>query len=69
VGDRVTIRFQVSDAGDPVAGARVTLSGGRGAAVTGGNGVVQLVDPGPGTIRATATKAGYVRAATRIRCC
>jgi hypothetical protein len=66
---KVTIRFRVSDAGDPVAGARVMLSGGRGTVVTGGNGIAAFADPSPGRIRATATKAGYVGATTTIRCC
>jgi len=66
---RVTIRFRVLDAGDPVGGARVTLSGGRGTVVTGGNGVAAFSDPHPGRIQATATKAGYVGATTTSRCC
>lgn len=66
---KVTIRFRVSDAGDPVAGARVTLSGGRGSAVTGSDGLAAFASPSPGRIRATATKPGYVGATTAIRCC
>ena len=68
-GRVVTIRFRVSDAGDPVAGARVTLSGGRGSAVTGGNGIAAFANPSPGIIRATATKPGYAGATTTVRCC
>jgi hypothetical protein len=65
----VTIRFRVSDAGDPVAGARVTLSGGRGTAVTGANGIAAFTDPNPGRITVTASKPGYVGATTALRCC
>ena len=69
VAGRVTIRFRVSDAGDPVAGAGVSLSGDRGTDVTDGNGIAQFVNPGPGTIRATATKPGYADGTTTSRCC
>jgi hypothetical protein len=65
----VALTFRVSDAGDPVAGARVAVSGGSD--VTAGNGLatVVLAAPRPGTVRATASRAGYVGDAVGVRCC
>jgi hypothetical protein len=65
----VVLTFRVTDAGDPVAGARVTV---RGVSVlTGGDGnaTVVLAAPRPGALRATGSKAGYVGDTTGFRCC
>ena len=61
--------FRVSDAGDPVAGARVVVGGGSD--VTGGNGLATVVlgAQRPGTLRATASRAGYVEDTIGVRCC
>jgi hypothetical protein len=65
----VALIFRVSDAGDPVPGARVTV--GSVSDLTGGNGLatVVLAAPRPGALRATGSKAGYVGDTTRFRCC
>jgi hypothetical protein len=64
----VKVTFTVTDAGDPVSGAKVAL---RGAARhTGSNGKVTFTfakGTAPGTYRATALAADYVSAATSVR--
>jgi hypothetical protein len=62
-GDRRKVRFSVSDAGDPVAGARVTAAGASGRTNAAGRVTIEL--PGRSTT-AKATRAGYVRATTRL---
>jgi hypothetical protein len=57
-------RFRVTDAGDPIAGARVSV-GGRNL-VTDGTGRAS-VDLRPGRYTAAASKSGYVGAAKRVR--
>jgi hypothetical protein len=66
----VTVRFRVTDAGDPVAGARVTLAG-RGSAVTAASGVAAFALPRTtrAAARVTAAKAGYAGATVTLRCC
>lgn len=60
-GDTREVRFTVSDAGDPVKGARVQASGRSG--ITNGRGrVVLLLRGGSKAIKAVATRAGYVQA-------
>ena len=63
------LTFRVSDAGDPVGGARVEV--GTVSGLTGGNGLstVVLTAPRPGTLRATASRAGYVGDSIGVRCC
>jgi hypothetical protein len=57
------VRFVVTDAGDPVGGARVKLRG--RSATTNSSGVATVTTTrGPGT--ATATKRGYVAATARV---
>ena len=65
----VALIFRVSDAGDPVAGARVAV--GSASDLTGGNGVATVVlgAQRPGTLRATASRAGYVEDTIGVRCC
>jgi hypothetical protein len=65
----VALTFRVSDAGDPVGGARVAVGG--VAANTGGNGLATLVlrTPRAGTLRATASRTGYVAHTIGFRCC
>ena len=58
------LRFRVTDAGDPIAGARVSV-GGRNL-VTDGAGRAS-VDLRPGRYTAAATKSGYVGATKRVR--
>jgi hypothetical protein len=62
-GGRI-VRFGVTDAGDPVAGATVSVAGRR--LVTGANGRVS-VDLRPGRFTARASKTGYVGASARLR--
>jgi len=69
-GDSVTLR--VTDAGDPVAGAKVTLKlgGAESDGSTGADGRVELSVPAktkPGRYRATATRTGYTRATRAVR--
>ena len=66
----VTLSFRVTDAGDPVAGARVSAAG-RGAEVTGANGIVTFVGASTEsvTLRLTASKSGYVDDQLAVRCC
>jgi hypothetical protein len=59
------VTFKVLDAGDPVAAARVR-AGGR-TELTGASGTATLVLRRGGV--ATASKAGYVSASARFRCC
>lgn len=58
------VRFTVTDAGDPVSGARVRVGGITGR--TGQNGTVTLALPGR-SARATATKSAYTPGAVRLR--
>ena len=58
------VRFVVSDAGDPVRGARVRAGGASG--LTAQNGSVTLRLPGR-TVTARATKQGYTAAQRRLR--
>jgi hypothetical protein len=67
-GGSVTLR--VRDAGSRVRGATVRLrkrGGGTAKATTGNSGNVTLGTSGAGRYRATATKAGYVKATRRFR--
>ncbi len=57
--------FRVTDAGEPVRGARVTLADGR-SLVTGAGGTVTFALAG-GRARATASKAGYASASAGVR--
>jgi hypothetical protein len=59
------ITFRVTDAGDPIAGARVS-AGGR-SLTTAANGTATLRQRTRGTIKATASKAGYVPASLTVR--
>ena len=65
----VALTFRVTDAGDPVAGARVAV--GSASDLSGGNGLgtVVLAAPRSGALRATASRAGYVGDTTGFRCC
>jgi hypothetical protein len=63
LGDGV-VRFVVTDAGDPLAGARVTLR--RKSATTGPSGVVSL-RVAKGRATATAARPGYVGASAAVR--
>lgn len=56
--------FRVLDAGDPVAGAKVTVAG--HSATTASNGRVSISVPRPGRYTAEATKAKYVGADARV---
>jgi hypothetical protein len=60
------VTFAALDAGEPVTGARVRA--GTASGLTSGSGSVTLVVP-RGTVRATASKAGYVAGRLRFRCC
>lgn len=66
---RAGVTFAVLDAGDPVAGARVSVGGTT--AVTGSSGRATLVVPAKPSraLRASATRAGYAQATVRFRCC
>jgi MFS family permease len=67
-GRRQTIVFRVEDAGVPVAGARVTV--GRSRATTNAAGratIVVTTARGARTLRAAATRAGYVGAGLTLR--
>ncbi|MDA0159079.1 FAM171 family protein [Solirubrobacter ginsenosidimutans] len=55
-----TVKLRVTDAGDPVAGAHVTVGGQH--ATTGTSGRATITVPAGHSLAATATKAGYVRA-------
>jgi hypothetical protein len=57
-------RFVVTDAGDPLAGAKVSLRG--KSAKTGASGVVTLKVP-KGRATATAARSGYVGASAAVR--
>jgi hypothetical protein len=65
----VALSFRVSDAGEPVGGARIVV--GNASDLTAGNGLatVVLASPRPGALRATASRAGYVGDAIGVRCC
>ena len=60
------VTFRVSDAGDPVGGARVTA--GTASDATGGDGLATLVLR-PGSLRVTASRDGYVGDTIGFRCC
>jgi len=60
-----TITFRVLDAGDPVAGA--TVKAGGKTLKTSANGGATLKQPHAARVTATASKAGYVSAATTVR--
>ena len=60
---RQSVRFTVSDAGDPVAGARVTVAGRSMTTNVSGRASFRLA---PRATTANATKAGYVRATARV---
>lgn len=63
---RHSVRFTVSDAGDPVAGARVTFGGDSG--TTNASGRVTLTAPSStGRVHATATKPGFHLGTTVVR--
>ncbi len=65
-GRRTTVRFKVTDAGDPVAGAKV--SGGGKSDTTDAAGKASLALTGRGKrVHVTATRAGYVAAAVNLR--
>jgi hypothetical protein len=59
-----TVRFRVTDAGEPVAGATVSVRGRR--LKTDGSGRAS-VDLPAGRFTATASKANYVSATARVR--
>jgi hypothetical protein len=61
------VTFRVSDAGDPVGSARVSV--GSAAATTGGNGLATVVLRARGALRATASRSGYVAHTIGFRCC
>jgi hypothetical protein len=61
---RRIVRFRVTDAGDPVVGATVSVGGRR--LVTGAGGRVSA-DLRRGVLTARASKAGYVAATIRVR--
>jgi hypothetical protein len=63
-GHGTDVRFTVRDAGQAVRGARVTAGGRTG--TTDGRGRVELELPGK-TVKASATKAGYVKDTLRLR--
>jgi hypothetical protein len=58
------VRFTVKDAGDAVSGARVSVGGKSG--TTNGRGRVEFDLPGR-AVKATATKAGYVKDTLRLK--
>jgi hypothetical protein len=64
-GESRGIRFTVSDAGDPVRGATVRVSGRSGR--TRADGSVRLRVTGRARLRARATLRGYVPASVRLR--
>jgi len=59
------VTFTVTDAGDPVPGARVSYAG--RAASTNGQGVARVTVQGSAAGKATATKAAYNRATVTVR--
>jgi hypothetical protein len=59
-GERAEVRFTVSDAGDPVSGAKVKAGGGSG--TTDAKGRVTLTLRSNGAVKAQATRAGYAAA-------
>ena len=64
-GQSRRVTFTVSDAGDPVAGATVRVSGRSGK--TGADGRVRLLVTGRARLRARAAQRGYVPASVRLR--
>jgi hypothetical protein len=67
VKDRLHVTVRVSDAGDPVAGAKVTgLPGGPKTTDARGSVVVTVPARASGTVALTATKPGYVSATGRV---
>ena len=59
------VTFTVTDAGDPVAGARVAYAG--KAATSNAQGVARVTVQGAPASKATATKAAYNRATVTVR--
>jgi hypothetical protein len=68
-GKLATIRFTVLDAGDPVAGARVTAGGKSAVTNAGGRASIVVRAKPKRTLGARATRAGYVGASVGVRCC
>jgi hypothetical protein len=66
---RAAVTLAVLDAGDPVAGARVSAGGKSAATKASGRATIVLAAKPSRTIRATASRAGYVGAAASFRCC
>ena len=64
-GHGTTVSFQVTDAADPVRGARVSAAGHSG--TTNSNGKVTIELTAQHTLKATATHGGYVAGSARIR--
>jgi hypothetical protein len=64
-GKKTKVRFTVSDAGDPVKGAKVKAKGQSG--TTNGKGRVTLNIRSSKAVKATATRSGYTRATKRLR--
>ena len=63
-GERQSVDFRVTDAGDPVRGARVTAGGVSGATARDGSVTLRLEGR---SVTARATKSGYTSAARRLR--
>ena len=63
-GEPTQVRFTVSDAGEPVRGARVEVGGRAGA--TNGNGRVTLTLSATRAVEAGATRDGYTAATRRV---
>jgi hypothetical protein len=69
---KIALTLRVTDAGDPVAGARIVVDGAISRVdATGGNGLGSVLLPGSrsGTVRVTASRAGYASRTIRFRCC
>ena len=63
-GERQSVNFRVTDAGDPVRGARVAAGGVSGATARDGSVTLRLEGR---SVTARATKSGYTSAARRLR--
>jgi hypothetical protein len=66
---RAAVTFAVLDAGDPVAGARVSAGGQSVTSGASGSATIVLRAKPKRTVRATASRAGYVSGAASFRCC
>jgi hypothetical protein len=67
-GKRQSISLRVHDAGDPVVGARVSIGGKSATTNAAGRASVQISPrPGARVLRATAAKAGYIKANLTLR--